>query len=164
MTKPRTPLTLPHAVTKIVGLLGAPAAAEAAGRGTRLVYNWMDPDSDDAPSVPQAMALDLAYRAAGGDGAPIFEFYAELLGEHYAQLAACQMQLADNLAAASREFGEASEATIAVIKPNAGPREIHHAMTQVEEAHDAIGTLRRRLKSFLRIGAGPVGKAGGSHQ
>lgn len=163
MTKPRVPLTVPHAVTKVVGLIGAAAAAEAADRSTRMVYNWMDPDSDDAPTVLQAMALDLAYRAAGGDGAPIFELYAELLGEHYAQLAACQMQLADDLAIASKEFGEAAEATIAVVKPNAGPREIHHAMTQVEEAHSAVGTLLRRLKNFLPFGAGPgAAKAGGA--
>lgn len=163
MTKPRTPLTIPHAITKIVGVLGVPAAAKVAGRAERRIYKWMDPDSDFAPSLPQAIALDAAYRAAGGDGAPLYQVYAELLGEEVAQHAACQLRLADDLARASREFGEAAEATIAVIKPNAGERDVHRALAEAEEAHGAMGALMRRLRSFLPFGAGPNAvKTGGA--
>ena len=163
MTKARTPLTIPHAVTKIVGVLGAPTSARVVGRSERRIYKWMDPDSDLAPSLPQAIALDAAYRAAGGDGAPLYEVYADLLGEEVALHAACQLRLADDLARASREFGEAAEATIAVIKPNAGEREVHRALAEAEEAHGATGALLRRLKTFLPFGAGPNAvKTGGA--
>ncbi|MEI6419543.1 MAG: hypothetical protein WCO82_10770, partial [Sphingomonadales bacterium] len=79
MTKLRPPLSFDQAVTRVAGLIGWDECAALVGRSARAVRAWSDPDAEASPSIEQALVLDLAYRAMGGEGAPIFEVYAARL-------------------------------------------------------------------------------------
>ncbi len=155
MTKLRTPLTFADALTRIVGTIGYAPAATLVGRSERCIYDWADPDSTAKPTLDQALALDAAYRAAGGDGAPILEAYSHQLDVQIAALTADRRELLEEAADAVRECGEAVAAAITVSASNASPLQTHHALTQATEAHTATGALVRRLTSFLPFGAGP---------
>ena len=77
--KRRDPRTFKGAVTRILGVLGDEACATAVGKSASLIYKWSDPDRDSLPSVEQALALDLAYIAAGEGSAPIGTVYSSAL-------------------------------------------------------------------------------------
>lgn len=77
--KRRDPRTFKGAVTRILGVLGDEACATAVGKSASLIYKWSDPDRDSLPSVEQALALDLAYIAAGEGNAPIGAVYSSAL-------------------------------------------------------------------------------------
>ena len=112
MTKRRAPLSLDAALARIAGQL--PRAwldmGDLTARAERTVRNWGDPDTREQIPMDCAIALDLAYQQAGGDGAPIFECYAarlELAGVHrFADRIALGRRAAD----AIRECGEAGAA------------------------------------------------------
>lgn len=80
MTKARAPLSISEAVTTIAGLIGWDQVAAAAGCGKLLVRHWGDPSSQRLPSRKQAMKIEAAYRAAGGEGAPVTGAYVLLAG------------------------------------------------------------------------------------
>lgn len=164
MTKVRTPLTIAHAVTKIAGLIGHDAAGEVCRCKARLIYAWSDPECRKRPTLEQSIALDVAYRVAGGEGAPIHEAYAELVGLHVRQITADCRALRAEIGDAARETGEAIGCSLDVVDGNASPIVIHRALSQAEEARAATTALVRRLKSFLPFGAGPIaGIIGGTH-
>ena len=77
--KRRDPRNFKGAVTRILGVLGDEACATAVGKSASLIYKWSDPDRDSLPSVEQALALDLAYIAAGEGSAPIGAVYSAAL-------------------------------------------------------------------------------------
>lgn len=161
MTKLRAPLTFPDAVTRIAGVLSFKGAADVARCSVRCVYDWADPDSRSGPRLAQSLALDAAYRNAGGEGSPILEAYAFLLDVRITAAAADHGALSGDLATVARECGEAIASGIAVTQPGAGPSSIHHAMVEAEQARGALGAMLQRLKSFLPRGAGLPGEFGG---
>jgi len=64
-----------HAISQILTEIGEESAAYAVGKSSSLVRKWSDPDQRAAPSLFQAVELDLAYAKATGLGAPIFSVY-----------------------------------------------------------------------------------------
>jgi hypothetical protein len=70
MTKRRDPLTFHRALTVIAGRIGWDKCAMIVGRSERLVRMWSDPDADSEISIIDALRLDKAFLAAGGDHAP----------------------------------------------------------------------------------------------
>lgn len=161
MTKRRTPLTFPDAVTRVAGVLTFAGMAQLLSRSDRCVRNWSDPESSASPSLAQALALDAAYRLAGGDGAPILEAYAFQLDAQIAALSACTTALAADLGVAARECGEAISSVVAVTQGNATPAEVHCALVESEQARSALAQVIERLKSFLSRGAAPRGDISG---
>lgn len=138
MTKLRPPLSFDQAITRIAGVLGWEGAAALVGRSARAVRAWSDPDADASPSIEQALILDLAYRAAGGEGSPLFEVYAAKL-DLDAQSAAASRALPELTAAAARESGEAIGALALASQPGAplGVRAL--AQREVEQGIQALG-------------------------
>ncbi|WCM29212.1 hypothetical protein NDN01_10135 [Sphingomonas sp. QA11] len=161
MTKLRAPLTFAAAVTRIAGILTFKGAARIVKRSTRCVYGWADPDAKSCPTLAQGLALDAAYRDAGGEGSPILEAYAFLLDIRVKAGAACRSALSGDLASVAKECGDAIASGIAVTQPGARPSDIHHALVEAEEARGALGKMMQRLKSFLSIDAGSFGESGG---
>lgn len=154
MTHAQTPLTFPAAVNRIVDCITAQGAADAVGKRVSLIYAWQHPTGQKRPNIEQARALDAAHMLAGGDGAPILETYAQLLDVDVAQQIACRTALIREIGDAAREHGQALAAAIAFAQPNAGDRELHRAIGEVEDAHGAMAVLLRRLMSFLRPARG----------
>ncbi|MDP8995108.1 MAG: hypothetical protein M3N07_09045, partial [Pseudomonadota bacterium] len=87
MTKRRAPLTFERALTSVAALIGWPRCAEIVGKHENTVRNWSDPDTSAGITLEAALSLDVEYRKAGGDGAPMLQCYATRLEAD--TLAAC---------------------------------------------------------------------------
>lgn len=144
MTKARAPLSIDAALARIAGHLpnGFPEMAAVAKREVRTVRNWSDPDTPESVPVECAIALDLAYIAAGGTGAPIFEAYAHQLEIAAATHFADQQQLLRHAQAVAKETGEANSAIIGAAQPSATEADRRAALTEIEEA---IGVLKSAI-------------------
>jgi hypothetical protein len=164
MTLRRDPVTFQHALTRIAALLTVAGMARVVRRSERLVHKWMHPHAGAYPTLNQALALDAAFAAAGGDGAPILETYAQQLDNELGRQVASRIALANDLATAAKECGEAIAHGLAVSQPGSGPREAHRALGEAEEARSAMAVVVRRLSSFLPLGAGPRGETMGGTQ
>jgi hypothetical protein len=163
MTKVRAPLTFAQAITRVAGVVGWPAMAALTGRTERTVRYWSEDDQDGCPTLDQAFALDVAYRAAGGEGAPILESYAAQLDVHIAEIPACREELTTVIGSVAQEVGDAIHHALVVAVPGASPAQVHRAITETEEAQGRLTMLVRRLASFLTpaggAGAGSMGGA-----
>ncbi|USI72694.1 hypothetical protein [Sphingomonas morindae] len=149
MTKPRAPLSFAQAVALIAGRVGYARLAHLVGRSERAVRYWSESECRTTPSLGQAKAMDLAWRAAGGAGFPMLESYARQLHSESLAARACAAGLAEDLAAVARETADAIATGIAVTRPGAGAGAIRHAIAEAEEASGATTRLLGRLKSFL---------------
>jgi len=162
MTKVVAPLTFPHAIRRVAAVLDYPEIARIVRRSPSLARKWSDPATRKSPSLDQALAIEAAYRAAGGDGSPILEAFGFQLDVMIVEQSACQRELADELAVFAKECGEALAVGIAITQPGAvSPSSVHHALVEAEQARRAAGTFIGRLKSFLPRGAGPLGESAG---
>ena len=162
MTRPRTPHTSFFAVQRIITQLsGCEFAAPIVGRTASCVRDWGNDQTTSCPSWAQAIALDAAYRAAGGEGAPLFEAYAAQLDLAFNHLVACQKELARDLAEASREVGEALGAAALLIVPGCTPGQVQTAVIEIDQAETRLARMRRRVTSFIKPGAGPGHRGGG---
>lgn len=112
----------------------------------------------------QGVALDLAFIEAGGDTAPISETYLQLLDRGIGERIANRIALTAAVASAVKESGDAFAAVLAVTHPGAGPREVHRAEHELEEAQSAMAVVGRRLSSFHPLGAGLGGETVGGTQ
>jgi hypothetical protein len=161
MTLARAPLTFPNAITRIAAVLGFDGMAGIIGRSQRLVRKWSHPQARAYPTLAQAVALDAAYAAAGGDGAPLLETYSQLLDMEIGRQAASRIALNASIATAARECGEAVAHGLAVGQPGSGAREVHRAIAEAEQAHTAMAVVVRRLSNFLTGSAGLPAENGG---
>lgn len=157
MTLLRIPFTFDDAMTRVAGVIGWAEAARIAGREVRTVRFWSEEGCTATPSIATAVKFDAAYRAAGGEGAPFAEAHAHILGKHIDRSDACRRALAEDLATAARETGEATAHAIIVATANASPRDTMRAIAEAEQGRNAMARLVRRLTSFLPTGAGSAG-------
>ncbi len=149
MTKLRAPLSFSQAITLIAGTIGWKQAARITRRSVRTVRHWSESDRRGSPTLDQAITLDRAHLAAGGDYPPILESYARQLDVHLLATMACRAVLADDIATAARETADAIACSIQVTQPGTAPAVIHRAIVEAEESSGAVLRLLARLKSFL---------------
>lgn len=145
MTKERAPLTFAQAVTRVAGLLGWEEAARVVERSERTLRLWSEPGSGASPTIEQALKLDVAYQAAGGRGAPIFETYAARLDRETVDALADLEALAISTAATAKETGEAVSALILAARPGATRTDRVRAELEAGEAISALSTSLRQL-------------------
>ncbi len=143
MTKARAPLSIDAALARIAGLLpeGFEEMARVAGRQVRTVRNWSDPDTAEQVPIDCAIALDLAYIAAGGTGAPIFEAYALKLELADAAKFGDRHQLLRHAQDVARETGEANAAIIGAAHPAATKTDRARALAEATEAREALNQV-----------------------
>lgn len=149
MTKARKPLTFALAITTAIDLIGWDVAARVAGRAQRSVRHWADPDRGVMPNLAQALAIDRAYMAAGGDAPPLLGSYVRQLDIELSNVAGCRIAAAADIAAVARESGDALAAAIQAIQPDATPAMIYRAIAEVEEAQPLLARLMGRLRAIL---------------
>lgn len=164
MTQLRAPRTYAEAITRIAGAIGWPEVRRITGRADRSVRYWSEPNCKTVPPIDQAQALDAAYIAAGGAGAPFFDAFEFLLGQQIERQEACTRELLAKIAIATKECGEAMAAAMGVVSSNASPLNAHSAFAEVDQAARAIDALMRLLSSFLPTSAAEAGNNGGNHQ
>lgn len=146
MTKDRRPLTPYRALSRIADLLGWDGCAEVIGKSEWSVRKFSDPDAGRSISLHDAIRLDVAYRNAGGSGAPLFECYASRLdmldGANDAQLAC----LLDVSGKAAIEAGEAVAAVLSAAAKSHDPLARMKAINEIEEGIAAFQTVRTTLR------------------
>lgn len=138
MTKARPPLSLEDGITRVAGHVGWEAAAAAIGQKERTLRNYSDPDTPQVISGPDMLKLDLAYRLAGGEGAPMFEAYALQLELASLPILSCSRELSRRTAVAAKEAGEAISALIAAAQPGADRATRAIAKREAREGMDAL--------------------------
>lgn len=157
MTKVRAPLTLDRALARIAGQLsgGWLEMGKIVDRSERQVRSWGDPDSPDVIHMPAAIKLDIAFQAAGGQGAPIHDVYALLLQTGRSEAFADQIDLAFQASIAIREQAEAACAQIRCTMPGTEPRDLKTAVRETEEAIEAATATLAILRRAMIASQGP---------
>jgi hypothetical protein len=158
MTKRRAPLTFELALTNVAGLIGWDRAAEIVGQSERTVRNWSDPDAAAGIRLDAALRLDVAYRVAGGDSAPLLSCYALRLNADTALAGADLAALNAKIARAAREHGEAISFSIAAAQPGASDSDLARAELELQESIDAstgtLAAIRAERAAALQADAG----------
>lgn len=151
MTKLRPPVSCELALTRIAGLVGWERVAVICDQAPRTVRRWSDPDESpaagDALSLERATCLDAAYRAEGGDGAPLLQCSALRLEAALAASMVDQAAIAASAARSAKEHGEALAATFAAARPDAGQRELAAAERELEESIAASTDTLTKLRA-----------------
>ena len=138
MTKLRAPLTFERALVRIADRLGWDRMAEITGRSTRSLTNYSDPDTDTCVCIEHALQLDAAFRADGGEGAPLLDCYRLRLEAAEVAHASNRDRLLDGAILAIKEAGEANAALVEATRPGADAGHRAIARREVEEAVAAL--------------------------
>ena len=164
MTKAALPFTFTDAAKRTIARIGEAEAACLLGLiGRSTLDKWRNQDDPRAPRIDQALALDLAYAAAGGDGSPFLDAFQVAVSVASIERDACRTALATTIATLAKDSGELLAASIAVIHPDATQREVDRALVEAQDVVTGADSVVRQLKSFSRRGAGSrPEKAGGS--
>lgn len=153
MTKRRAALTFENALTKVAGLLGWDEVARICGQAPRTVRNWSEPDTTASITLQACLDLDVAWHAAGGDGAPFLDCYATRLQVESYQAVPGREALIASAARAAKESGEAVSATLIAAHPGARPIDFAIAEQEIEETilalHGQLAALRARQRSAI---------------
>ncbi len=136
MTKLRDPLSFEDDLGMMMKRLGAAAVREIAGRPSdRTIRDWADPDTTRTPPIATCFALDCAWRAAGGPGAPFFDTYQRLLETQAAAIVGVDLSdLPDMTAVVMREGAQAKIALMTAMLPGATRADFREAVREVEES------------------------------
>lgn len=162
MTEIRTPHGFPAAMKQVANLIDWPACAAIADKTVRMVQYWGQDSCSATPPIAIALALDVAYQRAGGEGAPFREAYAFQFKESIKALDPCRRALAEAIADVARESGDALAASIEITQSNASPLSTLRASAEVGQLLAAANRLARRLVPFLPAGVAPIaGNTGG---
>ncbi len=133
----------------IADLIGAKEAGRVVGRSARTVQHWSESDKKGLPTLDQALALDKAFIAAGGNNAPIADTFSRQIEGFAANIAACRIELANDVALVSRETGDAINHCIQALQPGATPATIRMAIVETEEVDALLPRLIGRLHALL---------------
>jgi len=162
MTKARAPLTFERALVRIADELGWPQVADIAGKDERTVRNWSDPDTSANMTIDVALRLDVAFRAAGGEGSPLFQVYALRLEADTCVACADSQRLAELTAVSAKEGGEAIAALVVAAQPGATPQQRARAELEAEEAIRALTETLAQVRAGARAPDGAI--PGGGEQ
>lgn len=156
MTKHRPPLTFAAALARIVGQLPGnwEDAALVSGRAISTVRNWSNPDrTEDCVPIDCAIALDLAYRRAGGIGAPFYEAFTVQLEMAAVERFAAPAALMQLLPEVMKENSDAELSLVAAARPDADRRDYHFSLREIDEAIARFQQARTYVSSLVNEGS-----------
>lgn len=159
MTKVRPPLTFENALVTVAGRIGWPAAARICGFAENTVRNWSDQDTTAKLPLEAAFRLDVAFQAAGGEGAPFLHCYATRVDTELLAVSTDRQALIAGAARAAREGGEAIAATLAAANPSATAADFVLAERELEEAivtkTNILSTIRALARPLMNRSRAP---------
>lgn len=159
MTKAALPFTFTDAAKRTIARIGEAEAACLLGLiGRSTLDKWRNQDDPRAPRIDQALALDLAYAAAGGDGSPFLDAFQVAVSVASVERAACRTALTTTMATFAKDSGELLAASIAVIHPDATQREIDRALVEAQDVVTVADSFVRQLVNLSQHGAGPCAR------
>ncbi len=164
MTIDRPTETFDQAVTTVAGGIGWLAMSKITKRTNCTITYSSQPNCKTTPTLRQAAALDAAYRAAGGNDAPLTYALAYAVDVQYSNETACYRALAADTAQFVREAGELGAALIDAVQPGASPRARNRALVKAQQVETALDAILRRLPRFFRSGAGSLSENTGGTQ
>ncbi|MEK9211355.1 hypothetical protein [Sphingomonas sp. 2378] len=134
MTYSRDPMTFEAALDMIVDRIGQPAALKVARRARRTLADWSNPHCELTPPIKTALALDCAWRASGGTGAPMLDTYRRLFESSApSAVAVDQGALPDLTVLCIKEGAEAKAALVVAMQPSATARQRREALQEVTQ-------------------------------
>ena len=157
MTKEREPLSVDAALARIMGQLpgGYEKASDITGRTVRTVRDWGDPDKSMSVPLDCAIALDLAYQEAGGEGHPLHDAYTDKLEEAERERFACRFTILRRTVTLAQEAGDAQAALARLCLPDSTDADRRAARRELAEAYEIIRQLLSLLETPLdEVGAG----------
>lgn len=165
MTKATLPFTFADAAKRTIARIANADLERLLGRNWRsLKLAWQDRDNPRIPRIDQALALDIAYAAAGGDGSPFLDAFQVAVSVASVERAACRTALTTTIATFAKDSGELLAASIAVIHPDATQREIDRALVEAQDVVTVADLFVRQLVDLSQHGAGPCAKKTGGIQ
>lgn len=152
VTKERAPISLDAALARIAGQLPGSWAdmARRTGYAERTVRAWGDEDRDEQINLPAAIALDIAYQAAGGAGWPCYEAYGYMIGAAQRDRFVNAFDILQLASIVVRETGQAEAALIDAALPDATPG---HRREAQRELIDAMEAMKRALLTLEQVDA-----------
>ena len=160
MTKLREPLTFEHGLARIAGLIGWDSVARICRQSERTVRNWSDPDTSASIRIDDALALDIAWQAAGGEGAPMLQVYMRRLELEAAAACGSSAALSEKTSKAAKEAGEAIAALVLAARPGATPADKAIAKREAVQAIDALTSTVPMLDAAGALGGTDAGPGG----
>lgn len=149
MTIPRKPVTFARAMEEIASLLGWDGCGEVLDKSESQVRKLGAPGTDREISLRDAVRLDTAYIAAGGEGAPLLECYALKLNLRVAKQQDDVSCMLTGAAKAAKESGEAVAAAIDLAGRVDDPKARLNACREIEEAITELTRLLARVASAV---------------
>lgn len=148
MTKPRAPLTIDAALTRIAGQFqnGFTDLKPFVDRDPETIRKWGDPAQPHQLPMWAAIKLDIAFQQAGGEGAPIFECYELLLQVARQETFADELQLQRGACDLVVQSAEAVEAIVIAGMPGATQAQKDRAAAELEDVDQLVPRLLARLK------------------
>ena len=149
MTKLRPPMSIDGALSRIAGVLPGSwgEMAKLVERTETTVRKWGDHNQPEQISLSAAIALDIAFERAGGDGTPLLDTYLLQVQvsreEAFADGIAIQRDACDM----AREAGQAVEALVRAGLPGATADDRKHAIAQIEDVDRVIPRAVARLRA-----------------
>lgn len=131
--KHRDPWSFEDALVRIADRIGWREVARIGRRTDRTVRDWGDPDSPRTPPIATAAALDAAWLASGGIGAPFRDAHDHLLATVARPADFDPARLGDATIACIREGGQAEQALVQALLPGATPAERRVAAREVAD-------------------------------
>lgn len=138
MTKLRDPGTIEDAANRVIGKVTMAKAVEATGRSADYLRALTDQDKRYNLTVVDAVALDIAHIAAGGEGAPIYETYGVQMRAAHAERFSDGYRFAKLVTKVVKEFGEAGAALVAACLPGSDEDDDREAAKESQEALEAL--------------------------
>ncbi|HXH52561.1 MAG TPA: hypothetical protein VNH53_03905 [Sphingomicrobium sp.] len=154
MTKRRAPLTFENALTRVASEVGWSEVARICRHKERTVRNWSEPDTTAEISLEAALELDLAWRAAGKEGAPFLTCYQTRLDAEATAADPSRDALIGTAAKAAKEGGEAVAAVLATARPGASSADDAIAERELEESIEAQTAALAAIRARRRCAAG----------
>jgi len=165
MTKATLPFTFADAVKRTTARIDDKELERLFGRNwSSTVQAWRNDSNPRWPRVDQALALDLAYAAAGGAGSPFLDAFQVAVRAAGDAREACRNALTATIATFAKDSGELLAASIAVIHPDATQREVDRALVEAQDVVTCADMFVRELKSFCRRDAGSRSQEAGGSQ
>jgi hypothetical protein len=162
MTKATVPYSFAAAARRTIEGIGWDKAVQMIGPKSRATLQaWCDGDNPRLPRIDQALALEVAYSAAGGDGYPFLDAFQIALTAACDGREACHTRITAKVANIAKDSGELIAAAIPVTRTDANPREIRRALVEAEDLGSGVDGLVYELKMLLRRDAGSVAMIAG---
>lgn len=147
MTYARKPVSFEAALDAIVDRVGQPKVLQIVGRTRRTVGYWSNPLEEATPPIATALALDCAWRAAGGAGAPMLDTYRRLFEASAPIVMGLDLgNLPDLTVQCIQEGAQAEAALVIAMLPGATDLQRREATREVTES---IAVLEATLPHLI---------------